>query len=116
MVKPIVHEFNSQQELIAAASDLKAKGIHEDNLYVLSHEKDDTRDLADNADINTIGLKEEGLGTALSNVFESRGDELRKKMTEIGLSDVEADQYEKRLDMGKILLIVKDENTVTNLP
>ncbi|MBY6037429.1 general stress protein [Fictibacillus nanhaiensis] len=116
MVKPIVHEFNSQQELIAAASDLKAKGIHEDNLYVLSHEKNDTRDLADHADINTIGLKEEGLGTALSNVFESRGDELRKKMTEMGLSEGEADQYEKRLDLGKILLIVKDEGKVTNLP
>ena len=116
MVKPIVHEFNSQQELIAAASDLKAKGIHEDNLYVLSHEKDDTRDRADNAEITTLGLNEEGSGPALSNVSESRGDELRKKMTEMGLSDVEADQYEKRLDMGKILLIVKDEDKVTNLP
>ncbi|MDR7073924.1 general stress protein [Fictibacillus barbaricus] len=116
MGKPIVHEFNSQQELIAAASDLKAKGIHEDDLYVLSHERDDTRDLADNADVNTIGLKEEGLGTAISNVFESRGDELRKKMTEMGLSDVEADQYEKKLDMGKILLIVQDGDRVTSIP
>ena len=116
MGKPIVHEFNSQQELIAAASDLKAKGIHEDDLYVLSHERDDTRDLADNADVNTIGLKEEGLGTAIKNVFESRGDELRKKMTEIGLSDVEADQYEKKLDMGKILLIVQDGDRVTSIP
>jgi hypothetical protein len=116
MGKPIVHEFNSQQELVAAASDLKAKGIHEDDLYVLSHERDDTRDLADNADVNTIGLKEEGLGTAIKNVFESRGDELRKKMTEIGLSDVEADQYEKKLDMGKILLIVQDGDRVTSIP
>ena len=116
MVKPIVHEFNSQQELIAAASDLKARGIHEDNLYVLSHEKDDTKDLAPDADVNTIGLKEEGLGTALSNVFESRGDELRNKMTELGLSDVEADQYEKKLDMGKILLFVKEEDKVNTLP
>ncbi|MBH0164494.1 general stress protein [Fictibacillus sp. 7GRE50] len=116
MVKPIVHEFNSQQELIAAASDLKARGIHEDNLYVLSHEKDDTKDLAYDADVNTIGLKEEGLGTAISNVFESRGDELRNKMTELGLSDVEADQYEKKLDMGKILLFVKEEDKVNTLP
>ncbi|MGA4721939.1 MULTISPECIES: general stress protein [Fictibacillus] len=116
MVKPIVHEFNSQQELIAAASDLKARGIHEDNLYVLSHEKDDTKDIAHDADVNTIGLKEEGLGTALSNVFESRGDELRNKMTELGLSDVEADQYEKKLDMGKILLFVKEEDKVNTLP
>ena len=116
MVKPIVHEFNSQQELIAAASDLKAQGIHEDNLYVLSHEKDDTKDLAHDADVNTIGLKEEGLGTAISNVFESRGDELRNKMTELGLSDVEADQYEKKLDMGKILLFVKEEDKVNTLP
>lgn len=116
MVKPIVHEFNSQQELIAAASDLKARGIHEDNLYVLSHEKDDTKDIANDADVNTIGLKEEGLGTALSNVFESRGDELRNKMTELGLSDVEADQYEKKLDMGKILLFVKEEDKVNTLP
>lgn len=116
MVKPVVHEFNSQQELLAAANDLKAKGIHEDDLYVLSHERDDTRDLADDADVNTIGLKEEGLGTAISNVFESRGDELRKKMTEMGLSDVEADQYEKKLDMGKILLIVQDGDRVTSIP
>ncbi|WNB92233.1 general stress protein [Bacillus sp. NEB1478] len=116
MGKPVVHEFKSQQELIAAATDLKAKGIHEDDLYVLSHERDDTRDLADDADVNTIGLKEEGLGTAISNVFESRGDELRKKMTEMGLSDVEADQYEKKLDMGKILLIVQDGDRVTSIP
>jgi hypothetical protein len=116
MGKPIVHEFNTQQELIAAAVDLKAKGIHEDDLYVLSHEREDTRDLADNADVNTIGLKEEGLGTAVSNVFHSRGDELRNKMTEIGLSDVEADQYEKKLDMGKILLIVNDGDRVTSIP
>jgi hypothetical protein len=116
MAKPIVHEFDSQEELLAVANDLKATGVHEDNLYVLSHEKDDTKDLAQDADVNTIGLKEEGLGTAISNVFESRGDELRNKMTEIGLSDVEADQYERKLDMGKILLIVDDEERVTNIP
>jgi hypothetical protein len=108
MARPTIHEFFSEQELIQAAHDYKNRGVSDSDLYVLTHEKDETKQLADVSDTNTIGLKEEGLGTAITNIFNKRGDELRNKLEEIGLTQTEAQEYERKLDTGAMLLIVKD--------
>lgn len=84
------------------------KGIDQKDIYVLTHEKERTDRIADNADVNTIGIKEEGLGTSIINVFQNTGDQLRNKMQELGLNEEEANFYEEKLDEGKILLFVKD--------
>ena len=78
--KPFVYEFITEKEVMNAA----------------------------NADVNTIGIKEEGLGTSIINVFQKTGDQLRNKMQELGLNEEEANFYEEKLDEGKILLFVKD--------
>ena len=91
-----------------AANDLVKKGIDQKDIYVLTHEKERTDRIADNADVNTIGIKEEGLGTSIINVLQKTGDELRNKMQELGLNEEEANFYEEKLDEGKILLFVKD--------
>ena len=48
------------------------------DIYVLTHEKERTDRIADNADVNTIGIKEEGLGTSIINVFQNTGDRVKK--------------------------------------
>lgn len=53
-------------------NDLVKKGIEQKDIYVLTHEKERTDRIADNADVNTIGIKEEGLGTSIINVFQKR--------------------------------------------
>ncbi len=55
-----------------AANDLVKKGIDQKDIYVLTHEKERTDRIADNADLNTIGIQEEGLGTSIINVFQKR--------------------------------------------
>jgi len=104
--KPTVREYLNEHELIAAVNDLKLKGIDPDDMYVLAHDKDRTKHVADRVDANTIGLNEEGITTTIKNLFLSTGDELRNKMEEMGLSNQEANEYERKLDEGKILLIV----------
>ncbi|EIT83679.1 General stress protein 17M [Fictibacillus macauensis ZFHKF-1] len=111
-VKPLVREFATKQEVVVAVQELETRGIHEDDIYVLAHEKSDTKDIADASNANTIGVSEQGVGTALKNVFQKRGDELRSKMEEIGLSAFEADEYEQKLDQGKVLLFVKGDHNL----
>ena len=64
--------------------------------------------IADDTNINTIGVKEQGLGTSIIN-FSPKRDELRNQMEEMGLSKEEANLYEEKLDQGRILLLVTDE-------
>lgn len=49
-----------------------------------------------------------GLGKTVEQVFRSEGDQLRMKMEELGLTEQEAERYERKLDQGKILLIVNE--------
>lgn len=85
------------------------KGISKDNLYVISHDDDRTERVADNVDANTVGINEEGLGTAVGNIFRKKGDELREKFKQLGFSQTEANEFEEKLDHGKILLIITNE-------
>jgi hypothetical protein len=113
--KTIVREFETTNQVLNAVRILESNGVENEYMYVLVHEKSRTEQIADQAGINTIGLKEEGLGTALQNLFESEGDKLRNKMEEMGLSQAEVDVYEKKLDLGKILLFVKGHESVAHI-
>ncbi|WP_422424701.1 general stress protein [Bacillus sp. PSXD-155] len=107
--KPVVYEYQNEQEVAIKVKELELQGIHEDDIYVLAHEKHRTERIADDTNTNTIGVKEQGLGTSIINFFSKKGDELRNQMEEMGLSKEEANLYEKKLDQGKILLLVKAE-------
>ncbi len=105
-MEPIVREFMNETELIHEVSQLSAQGIDKDNVYVLSHDADRTHRIVEEAEANEIGLKEMGLSKTIEQVFRPEGDQLRMKMEEIGLTEQEAEHYERKLDEGKILLIV----------
>jgi adenylosuccinate synthase len=107
-LKPTVKEFYNDKELISEVEKLSSQGISKKNLYVLSHDDDRTERVADNANANEIGARETGIGTAVGNMIVSKGDELRNQLQEMGFSKEEADQYEEKLDEGKILLLVQD--------
>ena len=105
-MKPIVKEFYDDQALMEEVKLQSQKGISKDNLYVMSHDEDRTDRVAKNVDANKVGVKEEGLGTAVNNIFRKKGDELRAKFEELGFSQAEASELEERLDHGKILLLI----------
>ncbi|WP_095021623.1 general stress protein [Bacillus thuringiensis] len=107
--KPVVYEYQNEQEVVMKIKELELQGIHQDDIYVLTHEKHITKKIADDTNTNTIGVKEQGLGTSIINFFSKKGDELRNQMEEMGLSKEEANLYEEKLDQGKILLLVTAE-------
>ncbi|MGH0522834.1 general stress protein [Bacillus cereus] len=107
--KPVVYEYQNEQEVVMKVKELELKGIHQDDIYVLTHEKHITKKIADDTNTNTIGVKEQGLGTSIINFFSKKGEELRNQMEEMGLSKEEANLYEEKLDQGRILLLVTDE-------
>jgi hypothetical protein len=86
---------------------LRNSGYMSDNIFVLAHDGDRTERIADAANANEIGIKEEGMFDALANLFRLRGDELRAKITSLGFTEAEAQFYEKELDLGKVLVIAK---------
>ncbi|WP_042223984.1 general stress protein [Oceanobacillus manasiensis] len=115
-MKPFIKEYTNDEVLKTDVSILKDKGINREDVYVLSHDDDRTKRLAGSADANTIGVKEMDFGNAVGNLFNSKGDELRTKLQEIGFSQAEAENYEEDLDEGKVLLIVtNNENAASYL-
>lgn len=108
-MKPIVKEFQDDLALVAEVKAQADKGISKDNLYVVSHDDDRTKRIADKVNANEIGVKEEGLKVAIENMFNKKGDELRNKFEEMGFSQDEAGELEEKLDHGKILLLIANE-------
>ena len=112
-MKPTVKEYTNDEMLKQDVTELKNQGIDKQDIYILSHDDERTNRVAGNADANTIGLSEMGLGSAVGNIFSKKGDELRTKLEEIGFSKEEAERYEEKLDEGKILLMVTNRDRVT---
>ncbi|AZB40962.1 general stress protein [Bacillus sp. FJAT-42376] len=114
-MKPVVKEYTNDETLKNDILELKGQGVDPKDLYVLSHDDERTKRVAHNADANTIGLAEMGLGSAVGNMFSKKGDELRAKLQDVGFSETEAEAYEEKLDQGKILLIVTDHERAKSL-
>ncbi|MFE7064859.1 general stress protein [Sutcliffiella sp. NPDC057660] len=107
-MKPTYKEFQNDEQVVGAVQELKAQGVHENDIFVITHDDDRTKRVADNADANTVGALDVGLDTYVKNVFRSKGDELRAQFEELGFTSGEAEQLEEKLDHGKVILVVKD--------
>ncbi|PTL39685.1 general stress protein [Alkalicoccus saliphilus] len=104
--------FHNDQSLNESISNLRKDGVSDEDIYVLSHDNDHERRTRKSTDANKIGVSETGTGTALKNVFRSKGDKLRTKMKEMGISSDKAEDLEEELDKGKTLLIVTNQDKV----
>jgi len=100
-----VRIVSSINEVQAQINQLQNEGYSKDHIFVLTHDKDRTSRIADNTDASTIGVAEEGLGTAIANIFRSTGDELRAKMRSLGISKLDAERLENEMDNDKVLVI-----------
>jgi len=105
LTKTKVHTVNSIIEVQEQIYRFQREGYLKDQIYVLTHDKDRTDRIAQNTDASKIGMAEEGLGTAIANIFRSTGDELRAKMRSLGISPYDAERLEMEMDKDKILVI-----------
>lgn len=88
---------------------LTSEGFTKDHIYLFSHNKEFSKDLTDATDTSPIGIGEQGFFESVGNLFKKRGDELRSKLQSLGLSEIEALQYEKDLDEHKIVIVTSDQ-------
>ena len=100
-VKLVENGLQAKQEI----EQFLNQGFTKDEVYLLAHGKERSEDLTESLDTNEIGVHEQGFLDSIANVFRSRGDELRSKMESLGLSDTEAQQFEKELDRGRVMVV-----------
>ncbi|TDQ42222.1 general stress protein [Aureibacillus halotolerans] len=108
MTKPYVREYTDDVKLVEDVKELQSRGVEARDVFILTHDDDRTERVAEKADANTIGLREQGLTEYTGNIFRKKGDELRSKMKEIGLSAQEAEMYEEKMDHGSLFVFVTD--------
>lgn len=94
-------------QAVKEVNRLHSSGYIKEDIYVISHNQDHENRIAEAANSSEVGLEEEGLFGTIANMFRSRGDELRSKISSLGFSEAEADFYEKELDLGKVLVIAR---------
>ncbi|MDR4950000.1 general stress protein [Neobacillus cucumis] len=100
-VKVVENGVQAKKEI----EQLMMQGFTKDDIYLLTHNKERSKDLTESLGLTGIGIEEQGVLGSLANVFRSRGDELRVKLESLGLSNTEAEHYEEELDHGKVLVI-----------
>ncbi len=104
-VKLVMHE----EQVIMEIRAFQREGYTLEEIYVIAH--DGTTDaLSKLMSSNKVGIHEQGHTNTFTNLFRSRGDQLRVKMHSLGLSKEEADRYEQELDKGKIMVMAWNDD------
>jgi Heat induced stress protein YflT len=103
-----VHVVENGVQAKEKIDQLSSTNFTQENIYLFAHDKNRSEHLTGATDTESVGLKEQGLLDSVKNLFNSRGDELRNRMTNLGLTETEASQYEKELDKGKVVIVASD--------
>ncbi|MFD0962109.1 general stress protein [Paenibacillus chungangensis] len=103
--KTKVHTVMTRDEVQEQVRSFAREGYPEERIFVLTHDKTRTKRLAERTDAEEIGLNEQGLGTAIANLFRSTGEELQAKMRSLGISVEEAERLEAEMEKDKIVVI-----------
>jgi len=100
-----VRTVDNVNTALVQVKKFRAEGYREDNIYVLAFDKDRTERVAERTNAGQIGISEEGVGTAIANIFRSRGAELRAKMRSMGFTESDAERHEAEMENDKIVVI-----------
>jgi hypothetical protein len=104
-----VHVVENGVQAMDKIQTLETEGFAKENIYLFAHDEDRSEHLTEATDTGGVGMKEQGILNTVTNVFKSRGDELRSKFESLGMSTQEAEQYEVELDKGRLVLVASDE-------
>lgn len=111
-MKPFIKAYENDETLQEDIKKISSNNVKDEDVYVLSHDDDRTKRIAENTGINTIGASEMDVGDAVKAPFENKGDELRSKLQNIGFDEAESKKYEAEMDKGKVFLIVTNNENI----
>jgi hypothetical protein len=100
-VKVVENGVQAKQEI----EQLMMQGFRKDDIYLFAHDRSRSENLTDSLNINDVGVEEQGFFGSITNIFQSRGDELRSKFESLGISAAEAEHYEEELDHGRCVVV-----------
>lgn len=107
--KRFVGTFQTETEVLAKVQDLKAKGISDDNIYVITKDDQDLHMLRSRTDAEV--KTPEGSWVDKFMNFISGEDHIYNLLSDTGLSEAEKDRYTREIHDGALLLYV-DEGEV----
>lgn len=107
-MKPIVKEFSEEKPLREEITRLSELGIMRKDLYVMSRDEDSAKEAAKKTDSRHMHLKEDSLGSQVVNLLRQKDKVIHHRFKELGFSQSEAEQFEKKLAEGKLLLMIGD--------
>ena len=105
-----VHVVENGLQAKEKIDELTTSGYTKDDVYLFAHDKTRSKHLTENTNTEDVGMKEQGFLDTVGNLFKSRGDELRNRMSNLGLSDMEAERYEEVLDAGKVVIVASKQD------
>ncbi|WP_273129608.1 general stress protein [Metabacillus sp. HB246100] len=88
-------------------NELQGQGHTKEEIYLFAHDIIRSKHLTEHTETNNVGITEEGIFDKIANVFRSRGEELRTRMTSLGVSQNEAMHLEEELDKGKVVIVAQ---------
>lgn len=97
-------------QAIRQIDTFRLEGYALDEIYVLTYDQRMTSEITDMTDANRVSLSEEGVSSAIANLFRSKEGRLRARMEALGLSKMEAKRYEEDLDEGGYLIIARPKS------
>lgn len=95
----------NQPEAASAVTDFAENGFSKESIYVFSHNKEEEQQLTDVVGAAEVGIEEQGVVGAVENLLKSRGSELRAKLQDLGIPKADAENYEKQMDSGMIVIV-----------
>lgn len=105
---PFIKAYHNDDKIQESIEILKSNKVDTKNIYVITHDDDRTKRIADNSGANVIGMSEQGVADAVKTSLKKKGDALRNKLQNIGFDENQATQYEAELDKGVVYLIVTE--------
>ncbi len=100
-----VHVVNDIGEARRKITQLEQRGYVKEEIFVLAHDRKRTEYISKHTHGNMVGITEEGVFNAVANLFRSTGEGLRAKLRAMGVSAGYAEQLEREMDMGKIVIL-----------
>lgn len=115
MTNEIYGPYHSEEEVIKAVDIMTLKGFKAENITILANKKL-CNQLEKRTDANVESSAEDdseaSIISKIKNVFmdEDKSEfNFRERLVELGLSEKQAEKYEKDIESGKILVLANDE-------
>lgn len=108
-MKPSVKEFYNEEALKDEVAKLTEEGYDKKDLFVIARDDARSQRVSNKADTKKVGSIEDSLGSVVVNLFKSKEEAFYQRFKQLGFNRGEADQLEKKLEEGKVLLLVGND-------